>query len=131
MRVRLYIEKADFNEFYRWINKLKVGDLCSPTFFFSNTDQGFSQPLQIILAADDYALVRDAEEELEAMGGLKIHTEKVLGDDSRMIRDSLSNSRRHSREVEVVKRAIELAVDTTVGLTPGECMLIAERELLP
>jgi hypothetical protein len=131
MRVRLYIEKKDFNEFYRWINKLKVGDLCSPTFLFSNTDSGFENPLQIILHEDEYSLVRDAEEELENMHGLYVQTERVLEDDQRMVKESLINSRRHSLEVQVVSRAIEIAMDTTVDLTPGECMLIAEREFLP
>ncbi len=131
MRVRLYIEKKDFNEFYRWINKLKVGDLCSPTFLFSNTDGGFENPLQIILHEDEYSLVRDAEEELENMHGLCVQTERVLEDDLRMVKESLINSRRHSLEVQVVNRAIEIAMDTTVDLTPGECMLIAEREFLP
>ena len=131
MRVRLYIEKKDFNEFYRWINKLKVGDLCSPTFLFSNTDSGFENPLQIILHEDEYSLVRDAEEELENMNGLHVQTERVLEDDQRMVKESLINSRRHSLEVQVVNRAIEIAMDTTVDLTPGECMLIAEREFLP
>ena len=131
MRVRLYIEKKDFNEFYRWINKLKVGDLCSPTFLFSNTDDDFENPLQIILHEDEYSLVRDAEEELENMHGLRVQTERVLEDDQRMVKESLINSRRHSLEVQVVNRAIEIAMDTTVDLTPGECMLIAEREFLP
>jgi hypothetical protein len=131
MRVRLYIEKKDFNDFYRWINKLKLGDLCSPTFLFSNTDSGFENPLQIILHEDEYSLVRDAEEELENMNGLHVQTERVLEDDQRMVKESLINSRRHSLEVQVVNRAIEIAMDTTVDLTPGECMLIAEREFLP
>ena len=133
MTVRLYIEKSHFDAFYTWLNQIKSGILTTPTCVFSNVSNDLENPLQVTLHPDEYAMIQDTQEDLEILrkniGKITSFGEASTSEDVRLVRDVIRKSRRHDVEAEVVYTALEV-MSEQIDITPGEAMVIAEREWL-
>ncbi len=133
MTVRLYIEKSHFDAFYTWLNQIKSGILTTPTCVFSNVSNDLENPLQVTLHPDEYAMIQDTQEDLEILrkniGKITSFGEASTSEDVRLVRDVIRKSRRYDVEAEVVYTALEV-MSEQIDITPGEAMVIAEREWL-
>jgi len=133
MRVSLYIEKSDFDTFFIWSNRLATGVLSTCPVAYKNTPDSFKAPLQLLLEANDYAMIKDAEEDLKKLrdrvGGELVFYPEQLEEDKILMSVILRNAQRHDIEVDLIKTALELST-IIPGITPIEALIIAEREHL-
>ena len=133
MTVRLYIEKSHFDAFYTWLNQIKSGILTTPTCVFSNVSNDLENPLQVTLHPDEYAMIQDTQEDLETLrkniGKVTSFGEASTSEDVRLVKDVIRKSRRYDIEAEVVYTALEV-MSEQIDITPGEAMVVAEREWL-
>ena len=133
MTVRLYIEKSHFDAFYTWLNQIKSGILTTPTCVFSNVSNDLENPLQVTLHPDEYAMIQDTQEDLDILrkniGKITSFGEASTSEDVRLVKDVIRKSRRYDIEAEVVYTALEV-MSEQIDITPGEAMIIAEREWL-
>ena len=135
MKAIVYIEKRDFDGFFTWLNRLKQGTLePSPVSYSLSTDE-IERPLQVLLNPDEFAIIQDAERNIEdikkSYGNLSIlYRPESLVQDKIMMGDVLRNAIRHDCLVEIYNTSIELAM-AIPGLTPLDALIIAEREWIP
>jgi hypothetical protein len=133
MTVRLYIEKSHFDAFYTWLNQIKSGILTTPTCVFSNVSNDLENPLQVTLHPDEYAMIQDTQEDLDILrkniGKITSFGEASASEDVRLVKDVIRKSRRYDIEAEVVYTALEV-MSEQIDITPGEAMIVAEREWL-
>jgi hypothetical protein len=133
MTVRLYIEKSHFDAFYTWLNQIKSGILTTPTCVFSNVSNDLENPLQVTLHPDEYAMIQDTQEDLDILrkniGKITSFGEASTSEDVRLVKDVIRKSRRYDIEAEVVYTALEV-MSEQIDITPGEAMIVAEREWL-
>lgn len=135
MKAIIYIEKQDFDKFFNWLNRLKQGNLTPAPNYYSLNENDLEKPLQVLLNPDEFAIIQDAEKNIEDIkkeyGNLSIlYKPESLIQEKIMMGDILRNAARHDCLVEVYNTAIELAM-AIPGLTPLDALLIAEREWLP
>lgn len=134
MKINLYIDKKDFDPFFIWMNRLSQGIIESCPIMYSHIKEDIKDPLNVSLTADKYALIHDAEKNIEdiqnSFGSLDILYEpQSLEKDKILIGDILKNATRHDLAVNVINTAVELAM-LMPGITPLEAMIISEREWL-
>jgi hypothetical protein len=134
MKINLYIEKKDFDPFFIWMNRLSQGIIESCPITYSHVKEDIKDPLNVSLTADKYALIHDAEKNIEdiqnSFGSLNILYEpQSIEKDKILIGDILRNATRHDLAVNVINTAVELAT-VIPGITPLEAMIISEREWL-
>jgi hypothetical protein len=134
MKINLYIEKKDFDPFFIWMNRLSQGIIESCPIMYSHVKEDIKDPLNVSLTADKYALIHDAEKNIEdiqnSFGNLDILYEpQSIEKDKIMIGDILRNATRYDLAVNVINTAVELAT-VIPGITPLEAMIISEREWL-
>lgn len=134
MKINLYIEKRDFDPFFIWMNRLSQGIIESCPIMYSHVKENIKDPLNVSLTADKYALIHDAEKNIEdiqnSFGSLDILYEpQSVEKDKILIGDILRNATRHDLAVNVINTAVELAT-VIPGITPLEAMIISEREWL-
>ena len=132
MKLTIYIEKRDFDNFFVWMNRLGQGTLQPSPVPFSHIKEDIQDPLQISLNPDEYNLIQDAESNIEAIrntwGNLDIlYTPESLENQKIMMGDIIRNASRYDLVVDVVNTAIELAMQIP-GITPLEALIIAERD---
>lgn len=135
MKAIIYIEKRDFDGFFTWLNRLKQGTLEPAPISYSLSTEDIESPLQVLLNPDEFAIIQDAEKNIEdikkSYGNLSIlYRPESLLQDKIMMGDVLRNAIRHDCLVEVYNTAVELAM-AIPGLTPLDALIIAEREWLP
>jgi len=132
LKVTIYIERAEFDPFFIWINRLNNGLLTSKPIAYSTASEGFREPLQLSLEPNMYYLITDAESNLQTLedtyGKIGIDFEPISQSwELRTINDILRNSRRYDLEAQLVYTALYTLADVP-GITPAEAMIIAERE---
>jgi hypothetical protein len=132
MKLTVYIEKRDFDNFFVWMNRLGQGALQPSPVPFSHKKEDIQDPLQISLNPDEYNLIQDAESNIEAIrntwGNLDIlYSPESLENQKIMMGDIIRNASRYDLTVDVVNTAIELAMQIP-GITPLEALIIAERD---
>jgi hypothetical protein len=132
MKVSLYIEKKNFDEFFIWFNRLNQGVILPSPIVYSHKKEDIEDPLQVYFSADEYALIQDTESNIEEIkktwGNLDIlYSPESLENQKILMGDILRNAKRHDSLVDLVSASIELAMHIP-GITPLEAMIIAERE---
>ena len=132
MKVSLYIEKKNFEEFFIWFNRLNQGVILPSPIVYSHKKEDIEDPLQVYFSADEYALIQDTESNIEEIkktwGNLDIlYSPESLENQKILMGDILRNAKRHDSLVDLVSASIELAMHIP-GITPLEAMIIAERE---
>lgn len=132
LKVNIYIEKNDFDAFFKWVNRLHAGILVEKAVEYSTEMHGFEQPLVISLDPRTYHLLQDAESDAEEI-------KEIFGDfvteyeplsrswEMRSLKDVLRNAKRYDLEIDVIYTAL-ITIAEVPGLTPSEAMIIAERE---
>ena len=134
MKINLYIEKNDFDNFFIWLNRLKMGVLEPCPIEYHLQQNVLERPLQVLLNPDEFAIIQDAERNMEDIkntwGDLDVlYKPQSLDKDKIMIGDIIRNATRYDLQVEIMNTAVELAM-AIPGLTPLDAFLIAEREWL-
>jgi hypothetical protein len=133
MKVSIYIEKKEFNTFFVWVNRINQGIISKCPTQYSESSHSFREPVQILLTADEYAVIQDIEDDIKSLetelGGELVYTPEPLENDKIVINNILKNAQRHDVEADLVNTALEL-IGYIPGITPLEALIIAEREWL-
>jgi hypothetical protein len=134
MKVTIYIEKNDFDDFFKWMNRIKLGLFSTPKVNFSHRQEVIADPLRITLDEREYTLIKDVEKDIKdiqsAYGPIEIDfSPESTINHLLVIRDVLRESERNDVAAEVVFTAIQ-AAQQVPGISPTEAMVIAEREWL-
>jgi hypothetical protein len=132
MKVTIYIEKTDFDEFFVWVNRLNHGILTSAPVKYTIGPEGLKKPLQLSLDPSMYTLIQDAENDIKtlqvAYGELDIKFEPLSKSwELRTIQDVSRNARRYDMEANVIYSALHVMTQVP-GISPAEAMIISERE---
>jgi hypothetical protein len=132
MKVTIYIEKDEFDNFFKWVNRLNQGILSNSPVKYSTTDQNFDSPLQLSLEPPLYHLIKDAEKDIktlqEVYGEMDLTFKPMSRSwELRAVQDVVRNSQRYDMEANVIYTAL-LTIAAMPELTPSEAMIIAERE---
>jgi len=134
MKVNLYIEKRDFDNFFIWLNRLSQGVISTPLTKYSHRKEDIEDPLHVSLSQDEYSIIQNNERNVEVInkswGSMEVVYQPNFPDgDKIMMADILRNASRYDLGVQVVNTAIELAAQIP-GITPLEALIISEREWL-
>ena len=134
MKVTIYIEKKDFDSFFRWVKQLELGILSTPPVTFSHNQDDIKDPLKVSLDTNVYYLITDAQEDLKnintSVGPFSISYEPDTEESHlQRIKESLRKAKREDLEIELVYSALAVMKDLP-DITPSEAIIIAERNLL-
>jgi hypothetical protein len=134
MKVNLYIERKDFDNFFIWMNRLSQGLTVSPLTKYSHQKEDIEDPLQISLSPYEYSIIQNCEKNIDVInrswGTMDVLYQPNFSEgDKLMMSDILRNASRYDLGVQVVNTAIELASQIP-GITPLEALIISEREWL-
>jgi hypothetical protein len=134
MKVTIYIEKKDFDNFFKWVKQLEYGALSSPPVTFSNIQNDIKDPLRVSLDTSVYYLITDAQEDLRnidtSVGPFNVNYEPDTdAEHLQRIKECLRKAKREDLELELVYSALATMKDLP-DLTPSEAIIIAERNLL-
>lgn len=133
MRMSLYIEHDELDEFCKWVNRLSQGHIeTAPVRFSHKRLVTFTDPLEIQLDANEYAIICDATEEAEKIAEIAgpINIEYSPTDiDWQMstIRSVIKNAERHNVSANVIYTSLRTMSELPT-ITPAEAMIIAEGE---
>ena len=61
MKVELYIEKEEYDIFYRWINRISLGIYSTAPVRFSHRIEDIGDPLKVSLDSREYTLIKDIQ----------------------------------------------------------------------
>lgn len=134
MKVDLYIEKDNFDMFFRWVNRIGLGIYSSPPVRFSHRIEDIKDPLKISLDSREYTLIKDLEHDIEEIqkthGPFEIDfSPENTATHLLAIHDVLREAMRKDLVTEVVFSALQIALQMP-DITPTEAMVIAEHEWL-
>ena len=134
MKVTIYIEKNDFDDFFKWMNRIKLGLFSTPKVNFSHRQEVIADPLRITLDEREYTLIKDVERDIKdiqsAYGPIDIDFSPASTSTHLLtIKDILREAARNDLMPEVVYTAMQV-VQQISGITPSEAMIVAEREWL-
>lgn len=134
MKVTVYIEKNDFDSFFRWVKQLELGILSTPPVTFSHSQGDIKDPLKVSLDTNVYYLITDAQEDLKridtSVGPFSIDYEPDTQEfHLQRIKESIRKAKREDLEIELVYSALSVMYEIP-GITPSEAIIIAERNLL-
>ena len=134
MKVTIYIEKNNFDNFYRWVRQLNIGVLSSPPVKFSNLQNVFKDPLRISLDTHEYYLITDAQEDLKKIeyihGSFNVQYEPDTYETHlQRIKESVRNAQREGLDLELIYYALMVIKDLP-DITPSEAVIIAEKSVL-
>ena len=65
MKVELYIEKEEYDIFYRWINRISLGIYSTAPVRFSHRIEDIGDPLKVSLDSREYTLIKDIQTDIE------------------------------------------------------------------
>lgn len=134
MKAVIYIEKDDFDRFFKWMYYLKCGIYIKPPVKFYSQKEDVSNYLQLNLEDFEYSILQMVTKEylkIEKQFG-QLDTEYSLDtkpNDLLAITDVLNHAELKDSVPEVVYTAITIASEIP-GLTPLEIIAIAERDCL-
>jgi hypothetical protein len=134
MKITVYIEKSDFDEFFKWMNRLNLGIFSTPPVEFSHRESDIQDPLKILLDSRDYSLIRDTRQDIEELQNTYGSFEIDFSPESAqghllVIQDIIREAQRRDLLNEVVFTALQVATQIR-DITPAESMIVAEREWL-
>jgi hypothetical protein len=131
MKVTIYIEKKNFDLFFTWLNRISQGVVSQRPMRYQIVPDGFNQPLQIALTANEYAAIQDTEADLERLQeeiGGELHFAPDPIDIEKIAASGIiKKAQRYDMLADVVMTALELT-SCIPGLTPLEALVIADRE---
>jgi len=132
MKVNIYIEKIDFDEFFVWVNRLNHGILSTPPVKYWTSADNLKSPLQLSIDPGMYTLIADALKDLETIGErygeVELDFEPLSRSwELRTIKDVVRSANRYDLAVNVIYTALS-TIAQIPGLSPAEAMIIAERE---
>lgn len=134
MKVTVYIEKNDFDEFFKWMNRIGLGIYSTPTVKFSHREEDIQDPLKVALDSREYTLIKDVKKDIEDIqkmhGPLEIDFSPVsTASHLLIIQDVLREAERKDLLAEVVFSAIQVALQLP-DISPTEAIVMAEHEWL-
>lgn len=134
MKVTIFIEKKDFDEFFKWMNRIDKGIIVSPPVRFSHRLEGIRDPLRVSLDSYEYALIQNVESDIEdiqkAYGPITLdYSPLTTSSHLLIIKDVARKAEREDLLPEVIYLALKAAIKIP-GLTPTEAIVIAENESL-
>lgn len=134
MEVIIYIEKNDFDEFLKWVRKLRRGTLSSPPIMFSHLEKDIKDPLKVSLDRYEYCLISDVKEDLRNIERIHGPIDLTFEPDTQAehlqrIKESLRNAKREDQQIQLIYAALQTMKELP-DLTPTEAIIIAERSLL-
>ena len=134
MKVTVYIEKNDFDEFFKWMNRIGLGIYSTPPIRFSHREEDIQDPLRVILDSREYTLIKDVKKDIEDIqkniGPLEMDFSPVCtASHLLVIQDVIREAERKDLLPEVVYTAIQVALQLP-DITPTEATVIAEHECL-
>lgn len=134
MKVILYIEKNDFDEFFKWMNRISLGIYSSATVNFSHKEEDIQDPLKVSLDSREYTLIKDIQQDIEDIqkthGPIEIDfSPESTASHLLIIQDVIREAERRDLLTEVVYSALQVASQLP-GITPAEAIVIAEQEWL-
>jgi hypothetical protein len=134
MKVIVYIEKNDFDEFFKWMNRISLGIYSSATVNFSHKEEDIQDPLKVSLDSREYTLIKDIQQDIEDIqkthGPLEIDfSPESTASHLLIIQDVIREAERRDLLTEVVYAALQVALQLP-GITPAEAIVIAEQEWL-
>jgi hypothetical protein len=134
MKITIYIEKSEFDNFFKWFNRITLGIYSTPTVKYSHRQEDIDDPLRVTLDSREYTLIQDIEKDLNDIqntyGPLEIDFSPTsTGNNLLIIQDILKEADRFDLRNEVVYTALQIAQQLP-DITPIESMIIAEREWL-
>jgi hypothetical protein len=134
MKVIVYIEKNDFDEFFKWMNRISLGIYSSATVNFSHREEDIQDPLKVSLDSREYTLIKDIQQDIEDIqkthGPLEIDfSPESTASHLLIIQDVIREAERRDLLTEVVYAALQVALQLP-GITPAEAIVIAEQEWL-
>jgi hypothetical protein len=134
MKVTVYIEKNNFDDFFTWMNRLNDGNFSTPPVEFSHREDEIQDPLKILLDSRDYTLIREAKQNMDeiqkAYGDFDaIFSPETFDDHLLIIQDILREAQRRDLLTEVVFTALQVATQIR-GLNPDEAIIFAEKQHL-
>ena len=130
MKVELYIEKEEYDIFYRWINRISLGIYSTAPVRFSHRIEDIEDPLKVSLDSREYTLIKDIEEIQKMHGPIEIDFSPVnTATHLLAIHDVIREAERKDLVTEVVYSALQIALQMP-DITPTEAMVIAEHEWL-
>ena len=131
MKVTIYIERKNFDLFFTWLNRIAQGVVSQRPMQYQIVPEGFTQPLQISLTADEYAAIQDTEADLdrlqEEIGGELHFVPEPIDIEKIAASGLIKKAQRYDMLADVVMTALELS-SFIPGLTPLEALVIADRE---
>jgi len=134
MKVTVYIEKNDFDEFFKWMNRIGLGIYSTPPINFSHREEDIQDPLKVTLDSREYTLIKDVKKDIEDIqklhGPLEIDFSPVCtASHLLVIQDVLREASRKDLLAEVVFSAIQVALQLP-DISPTEAIVMAEHEWL-
>lgn len=134
MKVTVYIEKDDFDRFFKWMNRIGLGVYSTPPVAFFNTEKDIQDPLKILLDSREYTLIKDVKKDIEDiqknLGPLELDfSPECTASHLLVIQDVLREAERKDLLPELVYTAIQIALQLP-EITPTEVIVIAEHECL-
>ena len=134
MKVELYIEKEEYDVFYRWINRISLGIYSTAPVRFSHRIEDIEDPLKVSLDSREYTLIKDIQTDIEEIqkmhGPIEIDFSPVnTATHLLAIHDVIREAERKDLVTEVVYSALQIALQMP-DITPTEAMVIAEHEWL-
>jgi hypothetical protein len=134
MKVTIFLEKKNFDNFLVWLNRLDQGIIIQCPVKYQYQIDGLKDPMQVLMDADEYAMMQDAEEDIanlkEKMGITDTQfVPEPYDADKLLISGIIKNAERWDLAIDVITAAIEIAQEVK-GITPLEALIIAEREVI-
>lgn len=134
MKVELYIEKDEYDIFYRWINRISLGIYSTAPIRFSHRIEDIKDPLKVSLDSREYTLIKDIQTDIEEIqrtyGEIEIDFSPVnTATHLLVINDIIREAERKDLLTELVYSALQIALQMP-DITPTEAMVIAEHEWL-
>jgi hypothetical protein len=135
MKVTVYIEKSEFDEFFTWLNRVNFGILCTQPVKFSHRESDIEDPFKIILDSREYTAIKDNQEDLRRIkdnyGECELEFLPETTENSLLlIQDIIREAARYDLANEVIYTAL-LVMKQLPDVTPSEAIIIAEREWIP
>jgi len=135
MKVTVYIEKSEFDEFFTWLNRINFGVFCTQPVKFSHRESDMKDPFKIILESREYTAIRDNHKDLELLqqqyGKCELEfSPESTKNDLLLIQDIVREANRYDLANEVIYTAL-IVMKQLPDVTPSEAIIIAEREWIP
>ena len=133
MKVSLYVNRNDFDLFYRWVRQLSEGVLASPPVRYSHVKEDIEDPLRVSLDSSEYYLITDSQEDLMNIQSLHgplnaTYIPENFDDHLQRIKESLRIAEREGKSLELIYNALTIMRELP-NITQSEAIILAERTI--